>query len=177
MKPKFTNCEDCPSKGESIFCELEKMKLSEVSDHKINNQFKKGQTLFVEGSPPYGIYCISTGTIKVTKTGEDGKETIVRLAKAGDVVGHRSLFSSQNYSATATAMEDTKVCFIDKKYIMDLVEEKPKVALKLMELVGKQLGQSEKRVASFTHKNVRERVAELLMILSESHGKKQLKEQ
>ena len=163
-------CADCPSRGAGVFCELEQAALSDVGDQKIANIFKKGQTLFVEGTPPYGLYCISEGNIKVTKTGANGKDSIVRVAKAGDVLGHRSIFTDQFYSATATAMEDTKVCFIDKKYILKLVEKEPSIASNLIFKLGRDLGLSEDKVASFTHKNVFERLAEVLLLLKGSHG-------
>ncbi|MBT6325774.1 MAG: Crp/Fnr family transcriptional regulator [Bdellovibrionales bacterium] len=172
-KKKTVNnhCDECPSKGEGIFCELEKASLDEVNRQKITNVFKKGQTLFVEGTPPYGLYCVSEGNIKVTKSGVNGKDSIVRIAKAGDVIGHRSIFTDQFYSATATAMEDTKVCFIDKKYILNLVKREPSVACNLVSKLGRDLGLSEEKVASFTQQNVFERLAKVLLLLKESHGK------
>ena len=169
---KHEHCKDCPSRGTGIFCQLEDLALDQLSKQKITNVFKKGQTLFVEGSPPYGLYCISKGNIKITKTGNNGREAIVRIAKEGDILGHRSLFTDQSYGATATAIEDTSVCFIDKKYISKLVQEKPSAALNLIGRLGKDLGASEEKVASFSQKNVFERTCELLLLLNESHGKK-----
>ncbi len=163
-------CESCPSKGQGIFCELEHEALQDVSDHKVVNTYKKGQTLFVQGNPPYGMYCVSNGNIKISQIGSDGKESIVRIASAGDVLGHRSIFTDQYYNATATAIEECSVCFIDKKYILKLVQEKPSVACNLIAKLGKDLGAAEKRVSSFYQKNVRERLAELLLLLKESHG-------
>lgn len=165
-----TSCESCPSKGAGIFCELEKEAIQEVGKQKISNMFKKGQTLFVEGTPPYGLYCISEGNIKITKTAHNGKEAIVRIAKAGDVLGHRSIFTDQSYSATATAIEDTKVCFIDKKYILKLVQKEPSIACNLIFKLGRDLGMSEDKVASFSQKNVLERLSEVLLLLKGSHG-------
>ena len=117
MKKETTKCDNCDSREEGIFCELGMPELSEISHHKITNTYKKGQTLFVQGNHPFGIYCISKGNIKLTKVGSDGKETIVRIVHAGDILGHRSLFTDDNYTATATALEETEVCFIDKKFI------------------------------------------------------------
>jgi CRP-like cAMP-binding protein len=163
-------CENCPSQGKGIFCELEAMASDDLSAHKVENTFKKGQTLFVEGNPPYGMYCISSGNIKVTKMGSDGKDTIVRIATDGDVLGHRSIFTEKSYSATATAMQDTTVCFIDKKFILGLIKENPSVASNLMSKLSRDLGASENKIASFSQKNVRERLSELLLLLKESHG-------
>jgi CRP-like cAMP-binding protein len=166
-------CSNCPSQGKGIFCELESMALQDVSDHKVDNTYKKGQTLFVQGNPPFGMYCISTGNIKVTQVGEDGKESIVRIATAGDVLGHRSIFTDQYYNATATAIEETTVCFIDKKFILKLVQEKPTVACNIIARLGRDLGAAEMRISSFYQKNVRERLAELLLLLKQSHGEQE----
>ena len=164
------HCSNCPSLGSGIFCDLEKTGLDNVSANKVTNTFKKGQTLFVQDNPPYGLYCISKGNIKVTKVDDTGKESIVRLATKGDVLGHRSVFTDQYYSATATAMEDTVVCFLDKKYIVGLVQENPSVAMNVIAKLGKEMGAAEDKVASLHQKNVRERLAEFLLLLKEGHG-------
>tara|TARA_B100001971_G_C18267890_1_gene595809 strand:+ start:20758 stop:21453 length:696 start_codon:yes stop_codon:yes gene_type:complete len=166
----MTRCESCPSQGNGIFCELEHMELSDISDHKVNNTYKKGQVLFVEGNPTYGIYCVNKGNIKITQMSPDGKESIIRIAQAGDVIGHRSLFTSKHYQASATAIEEAHVCFIDKDYILKLIETKPSVSFNLISRLSRDLGAAEHRISSFSQKNVRERLAELLLLLKESHG-------
>ncbi|MDD0853392.1 Crp/Fnr family transcriptional regulator [Halobacteriovorax sp. GB3] len=167
---EMNGCEHCPSKGQGIFCELKNSELHEISEHKVTNTYKKGQTLFVQGNHPFGIYCINSGNIKVTKTGPDGKESIVRIVKGGDVLGHRSLFTNDYYSATATAIEDSKVCFIDKKYILKVIEEKPSVALNVINKLSRDMGAAESKLTSLHQKNVRERLAELFLLLKETHG-------
>tara|TARA_Y100000296_G_C5077240_1_gene207973 strand:- start:32 stop:748 length:717 start_codon:yes stop_codon:yes gene_type:complete len=167
------SCENCPSVSKGVFCQLAHDELKEVSDHKVTNVYKKGQTLFVQGNHPFGLYCISSGNIKVTKVGNDGKESIVRIASAGDVLGHRSLFTDQYYTATATALEDTKVCFLDKKFIMKVIQENPSVSMNVIEKLSTDMGAAENKLSSLHQKNVRERLAELLLLLKESHGEEQ----
>lgn len=163
-------CSDCNSREQSIFCDLGLEELSSLSEHRVVNLYKKGQTLFIQGNPPYGCYCVSSGKIKISMVGADGKESIVRLAVAGDVVGHRSLFSEQYYSATATAIEDSVVCFYDKKFMLKLIKQKPEVAYRLITKMGRDLGRAEKKVSSLYQKNVQERLAELLLNLKQTYG-------
>ncbi|MBF0298873.1 MAG: Crp/Fnr family transcriptional regulator [Oligoflexia bacterium] len=164
------SCESCPSKIDSIFCDPDIIKLLNISEHRVINIYKKGQTLFVQGNPPYGLYCISSGKIKISSVGPDGKESIVRIAVAGDILGHRSLFTQQHYMGTATALEDSVVCFIDKKFMEQLISEEPKIAYNIIAKIGRDLGRAEKRVASFSQKNVPERLAELLLNLRCAYG-------
>lgn len=168
--PLPDHCKDCGSRSKGIFCALEGSDLDELSKYKITNKYKKGQTLFDEGTPPYGLYCISEGNIKVHKSSTDGKDIIIRIATHGDVLGHRSIFSESNYQASATALEDSSICFIDKKYITKLIKEKPSIATNLIEKLSKDLGASEVKLANMSQKSVKERLAELLLLLKESHG-------
>lgn len=174
MKPSTKlECEHCQSLLKGIFCDVEKPVLGEISKQKITNLYKKGQTLFAEGNHPHGIFCISSGNIKLTQQGNDGKETLVRVVTKGDVLGHRSLFSDDAYHATATAMEDTRVCFIDKSFIMQMIRAEPSIAMNVIEKLSRDMGSAEHRISSMHTKNVRERLAELFLMLKESHGIKE----
>lgn len=171
MKPnKQVLCENCPSKGKGIFCELEELALTKVSESKVMNTYKKGHTIFFQGNPPYGLYCVNSGKIKVSKIGNDGKESIIRIASGGDVLGHRSLFSNENYTATATVIEEAAICFIDKKFIYQAVHDEPTIALQLIQKLSKEMGSAESKSASMTQKNVRERLAELFLMLRKTYG-------
>ncbi|MBF0206465.1 MAG: Crp/Fnr family transcriptional regulator [Oligoflexia bacterium] len=168
VKPE--KCEGCPAFSFSIFCDPELKKLLDVGDHRVVNVYKRGQTLFVQGNPPYGLYCLSSGKIKVSNVGPDGRESIVRIAVAGDILGHRSMFTGQYYMGTATAIEDSVVCFIDKKFVEKLMADDPRIAHNIISKMGRDLGRAEKMVASFSQKNVPERLAELLLNLRMAYG-------
>ena len=166
-------CESCASRQKSIFCDLNEEILKDFDKNKISNEYKKGSKLFVEGNPPFGLYCINRGKVKLSKIGQDGKESILRIAGPGHVIGHRSLFSDELYMADATALEDAQICFIGKKLIFDLVKDHPSLSLKIIQTLSREMGEAEKKTTSHFQKNVRERLAELLLALKESYGIKE----
>lgn len=170
---KKINCDSCPAQTKSLFCELAGDSLEDINEHKISHTLKKGDTIFHDGTPAFGLYCMHSGRVKVTKTGNDGKEVIVRIADVGDVVGHRSLFSSQSYTATARVIEDAIVCFFDKQYIFDLIKKEPTVAFHLIERLSLAMGAAESKSASIIQKNVSGRLAELILMLKETYGTKE----
>ncbi len=167
---KHVNCDQCAQRSKGIFCELEKLALKDVSENKVMNTYKKGNTIFFQGNPPFGLYCVNSGKIKISKIGNDGKESIIRIAQPGDVLGHRSLFSHENYTATATTIEDAAICFIDKKFIYKAIQEQPSIALNLIQKLSQEMGAAEAKSASMFQKNVRERLAELFLTLSKTYG-------
>lgn len=166
------NCHSCSGRAKSIFCNLTKEAVGLLDSGKNANIYKKGQSLFIEGNPPFGLYCLHSGKIKITKTNAEGKETIVRLASQGDVLGHRSLFSDSPYTASATVIEESIVCFVSKKTIMELIKQDPSLSFEIMTKISLQMGAAEERVASLSQKSQRERFAELLLLLKESYGER-----
>jgi len=161
---------NCESRDRGIFCNMHLLQLEDLSRNKISNTYKKGSAIFFQGNPPFGLYCINSGKVKLYQVGSDGRESIIRIAHDGDILGHRSLFSQQSYHATAVALEDTVICFIDKKYIFDVITRQPSVTLKIIERLSREMGAAEKRSSSMSQKSVRERLAEVLLWLKETYG-------
>ena len=163
-------CITCDSREKSIFCHLENEALVQIDQQKNTNTYKKGQDLFLEGNPPFGLYCVNSGKIKIYKVGEDGKETIIRIASSGELLGHRSLFTNKPYNASATVIEEAQVCFLSKTTINELIQKNPSLSFEIINRLSVQMGAAENRLVSLSQKNLRERFAELLLLLKESHG-------
>lgn len=167
---KPVSCENCQCRHQGIFCDLEENALAVIGQNKVMNSYKKGQTVFYQGNPLFGLYCVNSGKIKISKLGNDGKESIIRIAGPGDVLGHRSLFSNEKFTATATVLEDSAICFLDKKFIYRAIAQDPSISLRLIEKLSRDMGKAEDRSASMAQKSVRERLAELLLMLKNSYG-------
>ncbi|MBI1770347.1 MAG: Crp/Fnr family transcriptional regulator [Bacteroidetes bacterium] len=172
MKQKFEipHCETCQARLQSIFSEVSSQDLEKLSLHKGCNFHRAGQILFQEGGHPAGLFCINRGRIKLYKTGEGGREQIIRLAKDGDVVGYRAMISGQAYSASAAVLEDATICFIPKSSFLDLLKESSTFNARVMELLCHDLATAEQKELSFAQKPVKQRLAETLLLLKEFYG-------
>ncbi|HLU85030.1 MAG TPA: Crp/Fnr family transcriptional regulator [Vicingaceae bacterium] len=167
--PKCTQCGHKKS-GASIFCSLTLPEIEDISEHKRNLVFKKGQLIFSEGNQPHGIFCIYSGKVKIHKMGDEGKDQIVRLAKSSNIIGYRSIFNNNTYYASATAIEDTEVCFISKTYITELIKGNNSLTFTFMNILSEDLKRAEERIIHMAQKHVRERIAEALLLLNEAYG-------
>lgn len=164
------DCTDCKNHDKSIFCKLEAASLQDVSEHKIMNNFKRGQVLFHEGNPAFGVYCVSQGKIKLTKSNEDGRETLLRIAGPGDLIGFQHIVQNGVNDLTATALEDTQICFLDRTFLQKMVQEENSCAMELLTHLAKDMATMQERVNGLQSKSVRERVAFLLLDLSKRYG-------
>lgn len=169
--PSCRNCEK--RKDHALFCNLSINELDKFSEDRADNFYKKGQVIFYEGNRGHGIYCIHKGKVKVHKDRDDGKEQIVRLARDGELLGYRSLLGDEPYNATATAIEDSVICYVRKSKFLDVVENNVQLTHKVMKLLTGDLKESERKLVSITQKPALERIGEALLILKEKFGLKE----
>lgn len=140
----------------------------EINFSKTCINYKRGEALFREGAMPLGIFCVSSGIIKVVKEASGGKEQIVRLAQAGDTIGYRSLIMQQRYEASAIATEDSKVCLIPKEQFVALSANNRHFYEALMKMLCEDIENSQRKMAEIAYKPVRGRVAEALIVLAQT---------
>ncbi|MGY3087280.1 CRP-like cAMP-binding protein [Hymenobacter sp. UYAg731] len=158
-----SNTPECRSWADTLLASSQQMALIDAA--KTAQHYQRGQVLFREGDHAAGLYSISTGHVKVTKVGGDGKEQIIRLAKAGDILGYRGLLAGTGHAANALALDEAEVCFIPKSVFFQLIEHNTGFATSLMRLMANELAETEERMLHLAYKPVRERLAEALLLL------------
>ncbi len=172
MSKKFQTpfCETCHARLGSIFCDISDLELSNISAQKHCNFYLKGQQIFTEGNSPTGLHCVNRGKIKVSQSGFEGKEQSIRLAKEGDILGYRSLISGEPYTASAIAIEDSKVCIIPKALFFEMIRQNPDLTGNVMKLLASDLKDAENKITNLAQKPVIERLAEAILMLKEYYG-------
>ncbi len=141
-----------------------------MTDVKTCAFFKKGQFMMHEGSRPNGVYCIYSGKAKLFRLGTEGKEQIIRFAKEGDLIGYRALLSSEQLSASIQVLEDTHACFIPRSEMFKMIEINSKFSLEVMKMACHELGEAGRLITNLAQKTVRERLAEVLLLLVSTFG-------
>lgn len=172
MNPRTekSDCAVCESRGKSVFCDLHKEELDQIDSEKGCSLYKKGQIVFNSGSYPHGLFCVKEGKIKIFRVGDEGKEQIVRLAKAGDILGYRALLSGDKYASSAEVIDDSKICFIPSQAFLKILEGNGILSMHIMKLLSDDLKSAEHKMIDMAQKPVRERVAEALLYLKQTYG-------
>jgi CRP-like cAMP-binding protein len=165
------NKNDCDLKS----CILCKQCLPEwlpaMESNRKNFNFRKGDLLFSEGEPVKGMFFLYSGKVKVHKKWGDDKELIVRLAKKGDIVGHRGIGGDTYYPVSATALESVTVCFIDLDFFQSTLKVNQGFLYELMMFYARELKESENNMRNLAHMPVKNRVANILLQLQSKFGK------
>jgi len=163
-------CNTCLTPQFSIFSCLSGDETEQLKKEHTDLRFKYGELIFKERQMPGGIYVITKGKVKVSKSGFEDREQIVRFAKENDLLGYRALLSNDRFTCSATAISDTEVCFFSKDLIFRLIENNSKLALRFIKLLADDTRNAEEKAMHMAQKTVRERVAESILILKEVYG-------
>jgi CRP-like cAMP-binding protein len=163
-------CDKCALENGAIFRHLSREEVDLLNFEKEFRQFRRGDVLYNEGSRISGFYCIHSGIIKVFKTGLDGKEQIIRFAKPGDIIAYRSVLSNEVACTSAKVIEDAQVCFIPAEILISFVKSNSTYAHELLKLACHELGEANSFITDIAQKTVRERLAEILLLLVNDFG-------
>ena len=139
--------------------------------HKKTFSFRKGETIFLEGEKVNGIYFMYSGAAKVHKRWGQQKDLILRFVKAGDILGHRGLGPADTYPVTATALTESKACFITAEFLETTFRVDPGFTHRLMQFYSAELQKAELRMRNLALMEVRSRVAETLLELLQVYGR------
>jgi CRP/FNR family transcriptional regulator, polysaccharide utilization system transcription regulator len=151
-----------------LFSKLKEEELNSLNFDKTCSVYRKGTIIYSEGSRLTGFYCVTGGIIKIYKTGIDGKEQIIRFAQKGDIIAYRSLISQEPACTTARVIDEGILCHIPYSTLLFLIEKNWKFSLQILQIVCRELREANEYITDIAQKTVKERLAEVLIILKES---------
>ena len=168
-KDEILACGSCFINND-IFRTLTKDEIDVLSYVKSCNSYKKGETLYSEHNRVTGVYCLSSGIVKHYKTGNDGKEQIIRFSKKSEIFGFRAIISGDTACTTAKVIEDCVVCIIPASHFLKMIRENANFSIGVMKISCNELGSANKYILDIAQKNVKERLAEILLNLNDKFG-------
>lgn len=151
-----------------IFKGLTDAEVEKITQSMVCNMYRRGAIIYNEGSRINGSYIVSGGVLKIYKTGFDGKEQIIRFAREGDLIAFRSVISDELACTTARVIQDAALCYIPGDTLTAFIKSSPEFAMALMKLTCRELGEANKYLTDIAQKTVRERLAEVLLLLMDT---------
>ncbi|MBZ0121549.1 MAG: Crp/Fnr family transcriptional regulator [Sandaracinaceae bacterium] len=125
----------------------------------------KGAPLFSEGQRAEGLFVVRTGEFKLTKSGRDGREQIIYLARPGRPIVEGVRFDEGNYPATAVAMRTASAILVPNESLWALGERRPAVLRAVVDLLAKREAKTLKLVSDLSLRTVPARLASFLCTL------------
>jgi CRP/FNR family transcriptional regulator len=154
-----------------LFKGLAEPLLRRLTEIAVEKRFRRGETIFTEGSVSGGFYLVAEGQVKVFKMAPDGREHILYVLGAGEPFGLAPMFNGQHFPASAACMTATSALFFPRPDFVALVAAHPDLALAVLSVQSQRMRRFTAAIESLALKGTPERLAAHLLYLTEQQGR------
>ena len=109
-----------------------------LEDSGMEVTYPRGATLFMEGERPEHVFVVKSGRIKLSVASQEGKTMILRIARAGTVLGLSATLASGPHEVTAEVIEASRVQAIPVRDFLKHLENDSDAALAATHLILKE---------------------------------------
>ena len=88
-----------------------------------------GEILYAQNEMPKGLYVLFQGKVKLTAVFATGKTALLRISRAGDLLGLNAVMAQHPYMATARVLRACRLAFIAREDLISLVMRHPELGL------------------------------------------------
>ena len=113
---------------------------------------------------------ILSGQIKISTIAANGKECVLAFMGPGDAIGEMSLLDGGPRTASALAMEPSRVLELTRQNFIRVVKNNPHTALKIIEILCKRLRATSEMVEDASLLAAAPRLSRTLLRLAHSNG-------
>ncbi len=152
-------------KDVSVINELPAADLKQLADASEVRKAARGSPLFSEGQPAEGLFVVRTGEVKLTKSGKDGREQILYLARPGRPVVEGVRFDGRSYPASAIAMRSASAVLISNEILASVGEKRPVVFKMILDLRARRADRNLALVSDLSLRTVPARLASFISTL------------
>ena len=170
MPPAKTNAIDILRRV-AIFADLSEAELQFLAERAVPREYKTGEQIFAEGEPCAGLFVVETGAVKIFKSSASGREQVLSVEGPGSSVAELPVFDGGNYPASTMAAQVARLLFISKQDFYSLCLVHPKVALKVLKVVGARLRRLVGIIEELSFTTVRSRLISFLLRLAQKGNK------
>jgi len=110
-----------------FFEKLTPAALEDLESMEYPSLYPANLVLFSERQTLPGVYVILSGEVKLSMNSADGKRLIVKIARAGDILGLSSVVSGNASEITAETLHPAKIAVIERADFLAFLTRHPEV--------------------------------------------------
>ncbi len=154
-----------------FFKGLSEAELRPLTENARFRSIHAAEVLFHEGAPlEPALRLLISGGLEIRKSAANGKETVVRLIRPGDVFGMAALFDRKVAPGTVVAGEKSEILEIRLEDIHAHMAENPGMALKLLITFSQRLRETQDALHAVVSERAKTRLACLIMRILDREG-------
>jgi CRP-like cAMP-binding protein len=153
-----------------IFKDLSDEELEALESSVTNTPCAVGKIFYAPEDTGEALFIIKEGKVQLYRISPDGRKLVTSTLGPGTVFGEMTLIGQGMYDSFAEAVEECSVCKMDRGDLERLLLDRPQVALRILEVLGRRLLEVEARLEGIAFKTVAGRLASLLLRLMKEQG-------
>jgi CRP-like cAMP-binding protein len=153
-----------------IFEPLSEEEIEDLNGQLPDRSLQSDEIFFGPDDRSERLFLLQSGRVRIFRTTPDGREFTLAVVESGTVFGEMALTGQWLEEAYAQAMEPSQVSTMLKADLERLILQKPEVGLRIMQVLSERLRRQETRLEDASMKDVRARLASIIVLLVESEG-------
>ena len=165
----------CVMSAVDVFFDLREEEIERINRVMSLREVSKGRIIYMPNDAGENLYILKQGRVQLYRLSTDGRKLVLTILGPGGLFGEMSMVGDGEYQTFAEAMDDSVVCVLGRAEMEWLIMECPQIALRLVNVIGQRLAETESRLKDIAFKSVPARIATLLLRLAgegrmEIHG-------
>jgi CRP/FNR family cyclic AMP-dependent transcriptional regulator len=133
-------------------------------------RYRRGDVIFREGEPAERLFLIGEGRVKLSTSSPMGQELLIGVLGKGQIFGELEVIDRGTRAMDARAMEDAEVYAFAADVFWTMLENRPAMARRLLELMARRLRRADQTSQDLVFFDAPTRLARRLLQLAEEHG-------
>jgi CRP-like cAMP-binding protein len=154
----------------TLFAALPPTVLDEAAAMARARRLPRGLRVFDQGETAGRAHALLSGGVRITQAGRDGEEILVRFIGPGEIFGCVPVLTDGLYPADATAIVDAVELSWDPVDLLALMQRHSQVAITMVAIVGRRLGEAQERLRELATQSVDRRIARTLLRMLDQAG-------
>ena len=154
----------------NIFSELSDEECKSYQKFFKPRNYLKNSMIILEEEYGDLVFVVQSGTIKITRVNDEGKEVILALLGPGEIFGELAILDGEARSANALAQENCKLLAINKEDFLEILKNNFSVSFNLMCELAKRLRKSDQQIEALSLSDAEHRIGVSLLNLAEDMG-------
>ncbi|NJN17506.1 MAG: Crp/Fnr family transcriptional regulator [Oscillochloris sp.] len=153
-----------------LFTQLDDSQLQRLDSALGVRRFKRGETIFHQGSDGDELYLIVDGQVRIYTISQLGQEISVKIFRDGDFFGELSLLDGLPRSAGAEAMSRTTTLTLKRATFLRIIRDDPEIAVRVLSQLSARLRSSNIYIEYLASHSAPQRVVRSLLDMAEQHS-------
>lgn len=151
-----------------LFQDLGPEEMQEIERATVMKTCEKGRVFYTPGETGEVLFLLKTGTVQIYQMSPEGRKLVIARLGPYSFFGEMSCIGQGMYDTFAEASDDALICTMSRSDVERLLLAKPKIALRILEAVGRRVVAAERQLEEIAFKGLIPRIASLL--LKEAQG-------